>query len=101
MAIRVNLLGGETLGFALASGLVVASLSCSPVPAQPGRIQGQAPTPPSALPSVAPPTLPEPPNDALCVVRGQVSRGDVVWKLRTRLDAVPTMQVEAGRVTGW
>jgi hypothetical protein len=35
------------------------------------------------------------------VVRGQVTRSDVVWKLRTRLDAIPTMQIEAGRVTGW
>jgi len=41
------------------------------------------------------------PTDALCVVRGQVSRNDVTWRLRTRLDAVPTLQVYQGAVTAW
>lgn len=45
--------------------------------------------------------LPEIPKDAGCVVRGQVARHDVTWRLRTRLETVPSMKVREGRVTGW
>jgi hypothetical protein len=45
--------------------------------------------------------LPETPKDADCVVRGQVARKDVTWKLRTRLETVPSLKVREGRVTGW
>jgi hypothetical protein len=44
---------------------------------------------------------PEVPKDADCVVRGQVARHDVTWKLRTRLETVPSLKVREGRVTGW
>jgi hypothetical protein len=45
--------------------------------------------------------LPEVPKDADCVIRGQVTRQDVTWKLRTRLETVPSVQVREGQVTGW
>jgi len=35
------------------------------------------------------------------VVQGQVTRSDVKWKLRTRLDVIPSMVVREGHVTGW
>jgi hypothetical protein len=35
------------------------------------------------------------------VVCGTVIHGDVTWKLRTRLDAVPTLGVVDGAVTAW
>ena len=45
--------------------------------------------------------LPNIPNDSDCVIRGQVSKHDVLWMLRTRLDAVASMRVLEGQVTGW
>jgi hypothetical protein len=41
------------------------------------------------------------PIDTPCVVRGAVTRSDVTWKLRTRLDVVPTLGVVEGAVTAW
>jgi hypothetical protein len=48
---------------------------------------------------------PAPAADALesapCVVRGRATRHGVAWKLRTRLDAIATLQVDDGFATAW
>jgi hypothetical protein len=49
----------------------------------------------------AAPELTAIPRDYGCVIRGRVSQSDVTWKLRTRWDAVASMIVREGRVTGW
>ena len=43
----------------------------------------------------------EPPENAPCVVRGDVDHRGVLWQLRTRLDAIPTLRVDQASVTGW
>src|SRR5262249_3194316 len=64
------------------------------------------PSPVAVVPDVAPSRaevtelLPRP-TDTRCVVRGTVTRSDVTWKLRTRLDAVPALAVVEGTVTAW
>ncbi len=102
MSIPVNASGRNRPAFGLGSLVLVASLACSPVAMQPNGTKSRA-TPAAITPqSVAPAKmLPEPPPDARCIVRGEVTHSDVVWKLRTRLDAIRTMQVEEGRVTGF
>ncbi len=50
--------------------------------------------------STLPVALPEIPEDSACVIKDQVNPGDH-WNLRTRFDAVATMSVKQGTVTGW
>jgi hypothetical protein len=63
--------------------------------------------PPHVVPASAPPApaslpaLPRPPPDAGCRVTDQLRFGDVAWKLRTRLDAVPAFVARTGSVTAW
>ena len=69
-------------------------------PNPPGSGATPATTPaPSAL--TLPMALPEIPQEATCVIRDNVTQFDVTWNLRTRFDAVATMRVRQGAVTGW
>jgi hypothetical protein len=86
---------------------VTLSLAC--VPAVPAA-STVCPSPPGVLPPASAPEAPPRvevselvprPTDTRCVVRGAVTRNDVTWKLRTRLDAVPTLGVVEGAVTAW
>lgn len=74
--------------------------ACRPDPTTPEAGQA-APSTKTGGPPAAAVTLPPIPDHSDCVIRGPVSHPDVTWKLRTRLDAVPSMVVRDGRVTGW
>jgi hypothetical protein len=90
---------------ALRSLTLAALVACSQAPpTHPSVPERAKPEPratmptPSAVPLLA---WPVPSESAACVLRGRATERGVAWRLRTRLDAVATMQVEDAFVTAW
>ena len=99
----LNAVGRVLLALLGVSACACARASLPARSAAPCRSSASVTNAAAAVPSEPDPlaALPEVPTAGACKVEDQVQRNDVAWKLRTRLDAVPSLLVESGTVTAW